>query len=160
MHCLYHEREAVATCSTCGKGVCNQCLIELEHNMLCPECFLVIIKKQKSVYDKINRCLILGLILGMISFALLYYFNKFSTGLRALISIVIITYPLASYLYFNRNDPYVQLSKNAGFIPIYNSLIYNIITGPIYSLFAIAGQGKRKKAIKTNIRVYKNATKK
>ncbi len=39
MRCSFHpEREAVAACVECGRGICEECKIELRKRARCPEC--------------------------------------------------------------------------------------------------------------------------
>lgn len=39
MRCIYHpETEAVAICSTCGKPMCRECLINVKGMYYCPDC--------------------------------------------------------------------------------------------------------------------------
>lgn len=39
MHCYVHpDREAVATCTSCGRAVCDQCSIEVSGKIVCRNC--------------------------------------------------------------------------------------------------------------------------
>ena len=42
MKCFAHEeREAVAACTICGKGVCSDCLARKKGKTVCPECLVL-----------------------------------------------------------------------------------------------------------------------
>ncbi len=60
MRCFIHrEKDAIATCRICGKGMCDNCSAYSNHSGICPECrrigFINEVK-QKSILVKELKC--------------------------------------------------------------------------------------------------------
>lgn len=62
MNCFYHaEREAVAQCQNCGKGLCRECA-SLLNQPYCIDCVREYAGEQKK---QMIKCIVLGLVIGI-----------------------------------------------------------------------------------------------
>ena len=58
MRCFIHfEKEAVAACRTCGKGMCADCSAYSGHNGICPECRKIEFEKEREALKRHNNSL-------------------------------------------------------------------------------------------------------
>ncbi len=85
MKCFYHEeRDAVATCTRCNKGLCKECA-SLYNPCLCKECDLIVENEKKDyVEEKRKNALIdttsefiFAIVKGVVSLVIGYFVMNF-----------------------------------------------------------------------------------
>jgi TM2 domain-containing membrane protein YozV len=77
MNCYNHpENEAVGTCTSCGKPICNSCLVEMQGKLICRNCLASGKTIPSSMAAKdVNTAFLLELIggfLGLLGIGYLY----------------------------------------------------------------------------------------
>ncbi len=69
MQCYFHpESEAIATCTACGKAVCQSCSVEVSGKINCRQCVSVRARAPKRVTEikPTNPLAIISIILGVL----------------------------------------------------------------------------------------------
>jgi len=69
MKCYYHpEVDAVATCTDCGKAVCQTCAVDVSGKLLCQQCLATgtAVRGQVKETTPTNPLAIISVVLGML----------------------------------------------------------------------------------------------
>ena len=101
MKCFYHvDRDAVGTCQTCGKGLCQECAAKYTP-VTCEDCHVKIVaqarnerekKKQDALIDtkeEMIKACVIGVIAGVIFSFLMCRGNKESMGDMFIVFVVL-----------------------------------------------------------------------
>ena len=76
MNCFYHpEKEAVAQCTECNKGLCNECATRF-NKPICDSCARKVLKSQLSYYwTPLIVSVVLFVVVYIIYFSILTLYN-------------------------------------------------------------------------------------
>lgn len=100
MKCMIHpESEAVGVCSSCGKGLCYSCKVELGGKLYCQPCANVVFSKYTDKSNEVSASYyILPVFFGLLGGVIAYFVNdnhnknrnraKNMLGLGIIVSIV------------------------------------------------------------------------
>lgn len=93
MNCYKHsDREAVGTCTSCGRSICSECTVEMQGKLVCRDCLSTgkATTKSQSTLDP-NTAFIIELVGGFFGLLGLGYFyaGRTNDGLMRLIGWII-----------------------------------------------------------------------